>query len=91
MAFCQEDRARYQLLFTVAVPGSTPSADAYAASLASYGRLVDYLAVAGVTDTDDVDHREGYVAGPGDSGPGMPRKPYGCAWRPDWTNQHSPG
>ena len=55
MAFCQEDRARYQLLFTVAVPGWTPSAEAYGASLASYGRLVDYLAVAGVTDTDDVD------------------------------------
>ena len=55
MTFCQEDRARYQLLFTVAVPGWTPSADAYAASLASYGRLVDFLAVAGVTDADDVD------------------------------------
>jgi hypothetical protein len=55
LEFCQQDRARYQLLFTVAVPGWAPSADAYATSVASYGRLVDYLSLAGVTDADEVD------------------------------------
>ena len=55
MAFCQEDRARYQLLFTVAVPGWTPSAAAYGASLASFERAGAFLALAGVTSADDVD------------------------------------
>ncbi|MFI5100707.1 MAG: TetR/AcrR family transcriptional regulator, partial [Actinomycetes bacterium] len=55
VGFCQADPARYQLLFTSAVPGWQPSADAYAASLASYARLCDYLALAGITDPDDVD------------------------------------
>ncbi len=55
VGFCQADPARYQLLFTSAVPGWQPSADAYAASLASYALLCDYLALAGITEPDDVD------------------------------------
>jgi AcrR family transcriptional regulator len=55
MAFCQEDRARYQLMFTAAVPGWSPSAEAYAASVVNYSRLVDDLALAAVTDPGDVD------------------------------------
>lgn len=55
MAFCQADRARYQLLFTVAVPGWAPSTDAYAASLASFDRARDHLALAGITSAEDVD------------------------------------
>lgn len=55
MSFCQADRARYQLLFTVAVPGWVPSADAYAVSLASFERARDHLTLAGITRTEDVD------------------------------------
>jgi AcrR family transcriptional regulator len=55
IGFCQADQARYRLLFTNAVPGWAPSADAYASSLANYQYLCTQLAVAGVTDPDDVD------------------------------------
>lgn len=55
IGFCQADPARYRLMFTVAVPGWQPSEAAYAASLASYEGLCDYLALAGITDPDDVD------------------------------------
>ncbi len=55
IGFCQADAARYQLMFTRAVPGWQPSAGAYAASLANYERLCAYLALAGITDPDDVD------------------------------------
>ncbi len=55
IAFCQADSARYRLLFTNAVPGWNPSEAAYAASLDNFGRLLTYLAAAGVRDPDDVD------------------------------------
>jgi AcrR family transcriptional regulator len=55
IGFCQADPARYRLLFTPAVPGWHPSAEAYAASLENFRRLGDYLALAGVTDPDDLD------------------------------------
>jgi AcrR family transcriptional regulator len=55
IGFCQADQARYRLLFTNAVSGWQPSDEAYASSLANYGRLLAYLAVAGITDPDDVD------------------------------------
>ena len=49
MAFCQEDRARYQLLFTVAVPGWTPSPAPTRPVVASFDRAGEYLALAGIT------------------------------------------
>ncbi len=55
IGFCQADQARYRLLFTNAVPGWQPSPDAYAASLANYQHLCTQLAIAGVTDPDDID------------------------------------
>jgi AcrR family transcriptional regulator len=55
IGFCQADLARYRLLFTTAIPGWHPSEAAYAASLANYRRLCDELALAGVTDPDDID------------------------------------
>jgi AcrR family transcriptional regulator len=55
IGFCQVDQARYRLLFTNAVPGWKPSPEAYLSSLASYGRLCDYLVLAGITESDDVD------------------------------------
>lgn len=53
--FCQESIARYQLLFTRAVPGWRPSAEAYAHAVTSYERTVDLLARAGITSPPDVD------------------------------------
>jgi len=53
--FCQADAARYRLMFTMAVPGWRPSDAAYAVSVDNYQRLCEYLALAGVTDPDDVD------------------------------------
>ena len=53
--FCQADQARYRLLFTNAVPGWQPSPDAYGASLAVQEQLSGYLALAGITDPDDID------------------------------------
>ena len=55
IGFCQADQARYRLLFTNAVPGWAPSAEAYGASLANFGQLTEYLALAGITEPDDVD------------------------------------
>jgi AcrR family transcriptional regulator len=55
IAFCQEHPARYQLMFTAAVPGWQPSADAYAASLASYDVMAVHLAGLGVTDQGHLD------------------------------------
>jgi len=55
IGFCQADQARYRLLFTNAVPGWAPSPDAYNASLANYQHLCAQLALAGVTDPDDID------------------------------------
>jgi AcrR family transcriptional regulator len=55
IAFCQESPARYRLMFTSAVPGWSPSEDAYAASRASFARMTASLADLGITDPDAVD------------------------------------
>ena len=47
--FCRDSAARYRLMFTVAVPGWQPSADAYAVSQASYELMARRLAETGVT------------------------------------------
>jgi AcrR family transcriptional regulator len=53
--FCRASRARYQLLFTRAVPDWEPSADAYAVSVASYTRMAEHLAALDVGDARDMD------------------------------------
>ena len=53
--FCQESIARYQIMFTRAVPGWEPSPDAYAVSTRHYERMVDALTAVGITDPDDLD------------------------------------
>jgi AcrR family transcriptional regulator len=53
--FCRADQARYRLMFTAAVPGWQPSADAYAWSVVSFERMTSYVADAGITDPGDVD------------------------------------
>ncbi|GAB3589856.1 hypothetical protein GCM10027446_03300 [Angustibacter peucedani] len=55
VAFGQESVARYQLMFTAAVPDWTVSDDAYAASLQVYGRVAERLASVGITEQDDLD------------------------------------
>jgi len=63
IGFCQDDQARYRLLFTNAVPGWVASAEAYQSSLDSYLRLCDYLAGAGITEADDIDLVTALAAG----------------------------
>lgn len=48
--FCGESLARFQLMFTRAVPGWEPSSDAYAVSVASYERSVAELAQLGIEE-----------------------------------------
>lgn len=55
LAFCQASIPRYQLLFTRALPGWEPSAEAYAASQAAYRRMADMLAELGVAGQRTLD------------------------------------
>lgn len=48
--FCGESLARFQLMFTRAVPGWEPSSAAYAVSVASYERSVEEFARLGVDE-----------------------------------------
>lgn len=53
--FCQESVARYQILFTRAVPGWRPSEEAYAHAVRAYERTADLAAAAGITSPEDLD------------------------------------
>lgn len=55
VGFAQENPARYQLMFTMAVPGWRPSAEAYAASQRSYGHVEAFVRSRGITTADDMD------------------------------------
>ena len=55
VAFCVEDRARYELLFQRHLPGFTPSPKSYALAEDVLGRLVKLLGDAGVTGQGDID------------------------------------
>jgi len=55
LAFCQANPARYQLMFTLALPGWQPSPDAYAASLASLARVRDELSAMDITGDAHLD------------------------------------
>lgn len=63
LRFCQASRPRYQLLFTAALPDWSPSAEAYAASLASYARMVERLGQLGIAGEDAVDLFTAITAG----------------------------
>lgn len=63
LRFCQASRPRYQLLFTAALPDWQPSPAAYAASVASYERMVDRLAALGITGEDALDLLTALTAG----------------------------
>lgn len=53
--FCQESVARYQIMFTRAIPGWEPSPEAYAASTREYARMAEALGPLGIADEDDID------------------------------------
>jgi AcrR family transcriptional regulator len=55
VTFCQASIARYQLLFTRAIPDWEPSSAAYAVSVASYERMRAQLAELGIDDPRDLD------------------------------------
>jgi AcrR family transcriptional regulator len=53
--FCQASPARYQLMFTRAVPGWSPSPEAYAVSLRQYERMEKDLERIGVAGSEALD------------------------------------
>lgn len=53
--FCQDSIARYQIMFTRAVPGWEPSPDAYAVSARQYERMTESLIAVGITEPEDLD------------------------------------
>ena len=61
--FCGASLARFQLMFTRAVPGWEPSPEAYAVSVASYERSVEELARLGIDEPRHVDLLTALVAG----------------------------
>lgn len=52
---CQANPARYRLLYTTAVPGWRPSQEAYAVSVAEFGRVTAHLSDLGISDPRHVD------------------------------------
>lgn len=63
LQFCQENPARYRLMFTSTTPGWQPSADAYAVSQASYEQMAQRLSGAGVTPGAGLDLFTAVMAG----------------------------
>ena len=53
--FCQESIARYQIMFTRAIPGWSPSPEAYAVSEQEFERMVAELEPLGIAGTEDID------------------------------------
>ena len=53
--FCQASIARYQLMFTRAVPGWRPSDEAYAVSVRGFEEMVEQLEPLGIVSREDVD------------------------------------
>ncbi len=53
--FCQASLARYQLMFTRAIPSWQPSEEAYAVSVREYERMTESLIRLGITTAEDLD------------------------------------
>ena len=53
--FCQESIARYQIMFTRAIPGWRPSEGAYAVSQRTYDQMTSELTQFGIATPEDVD------------------------------------
>ncbi len=61
--FCQESPARYQLMFTRALPSWQPSPEAYAISEREYERMTESLAEVGISGADNLDLFTSLAAG----------------------------
>ncbi len=79
VAFCQASPARYQIMFTRAIPGWEPSPAAYAVSIASYERSGATLAGLGVETDEGRDLYIAIVAGL--AAQQMANEPEGDRWR----------
>lgn len=77
--FCQESPARYQLMFTRAVPGWEPAPEAYAVSVESYLRMADALERFGVSGAEALDLWSAMTAGL--AAQQMANDPEGDRWR----------
>lgn len=53
--FCEEDHARFRLLFQHAIPGWRPSAEAYAAAIENLEAMREFLASIDITDDKSAD------------------------------------
>lgn len=79
VTFCQESPARYQLMFTRAVPGWEPAPEAYAVSLDSYGQMTASLARLGISGDRALDLFTAVSAGL--AGQQLANDPSGDRWR----------
>ncbi len=79
IGFCQQSPARYQLMFTRAVPGWEPSPDAYAVSVRSYAQMAEGLATLGIAGDEALDLYTAVSAGL--AAQQMANDPAGDRWR----------
>ena len=63
MNFCEEDIARFQLLFQAGVPGWHPSQEAYAPAQQALEKTRDYLTALGLADERHLDLWTALLAG----------------------------
>ena len=61
--FCQQSLARYQIMFTRALPSWQPSPEAYAVSQREYERMTEALAGIGISGADNLDLFTSLAAG----------------------------
>jgi AcrR family transcriptional regulator len=77
--FCCASVARFQLMFTRAVPGWEPTADAYAVSVASHQRSVEKLARLGIDASRHFDLLSALFSGLASQQ--LANDPHGDRWR----------
>lgn len=63
ISFCDEDHARFQLLFQHSIPGWQPTPDAYATAVANYERMRSHLAALGIDSDESADLWTAIVSG----------------------------
>ena len=55
VSFCDEDHARFQLLFQHSIPGWKPSDPAYATAVANLEAMRSFMASLGIADDESID------------------------------------
>ncbi len=53
--FCDEDHARFQLLFQHSIPGWRPSEEAYESAIRNFEQMRGYLDQLGISDDESID------------------------------------